>query len=65
MIPQGSPVSPILFMIYTSDIFDKISETSPQVISLSFIDDLRFIAFGSSIKEVIRSFEKVVKELIK
>ena len=50
VIPQGSPVSPILFLIYISDVFDKVTETSPSVTSLSFIDDLGFIASGSSVK---------------
>ncbi len=33
-ILQGSPVSPILFLIYISGVFNKISETSPWVTSL-------------------------------
>ena len=52
-IPQGSPVSPILFLIYISGVFDTVTEASPSVISLSFIDDLGFIASGSLVKEVV------------
>ena len=29
-IPQGSPVSPILFLIYISGIFDAVSAISPK-----------------------------------
>ena len=63
-IPQGSPVSPILFLIYISGIFNKILETSPLVTSLFFIDDLSFIASGSSVKEVVKTYEKVAQEII-
>ena len=63
-IPQGFPVSPILFLIYISGVFNKVSETSPLVTSLSFINDLGFIASGSSVKEMIKALEKVAKEVI-
>ena len=63
-ILQGFPASPILFLIYISGIFNKIAETSLWVTSLLFVDDLAFIASGSSVKEIIGSFEKVAKEVI-
>ena len=49
-IPQHSPVSFILFLIYINGVFNKVSETSPMVTCLSFVDDLGFIALGSSVK---------------
>ncbi len=51
-------------MIYISGVLDKISETSPLVTSLSSIDDLGFMASGSSVKEIVRALEKVAKEVI-
>lgn len=49
-IPQGLPVSPILFLIYISGVFDSASEACHLVTSLSFVDDLGFIAAGFSVK---------------
>ena len=63
-IPQGSSVLPILFLIYISGVFNKVSETSPLVTSLSFVDDLGFIASGNSVKEIVKALEKVAKEVI-
>ena len=63
-IPQGSPVSPILFLIYISGVFDQVTKTCPLVTSLSFIDDLGFVASGSSVKEVGKALEKVAKMVI-
>lgn len=63
-IPQGSLVSPILSLIYISGVFNKVSETSPLVTSLSFAEDLGFIASGSSVKEIVKALEKVAKEVI-
>ena len=63
-IPQGSPVLPILFLIYISGVFSKVSKTSPLVTSLSFVDDLGFIAYDSSVKEVIKILESVAQAVL-
>ncbi len=64
-IPQSFPVSPILFLIYIGEVMNKILETSLLVTSLSFIDDLSFIASDNSVKEIIRVQRKFIKEVIK
>lgn len=43
-ISKGSLISPILFLIYISGVFGKVTKTCPLLTSLLFIDDLRFIA---------------------
>lgn len=52
------------FLIYISEIFKKVSETSFLAISLSFIKNWGFIALGNSIKEIIEVLEKVAKKVI-
>ena len=63
-IPQDSPVSSILFLIYISGVLDKVSEANPLVKSLSFIDNLGFIASGSSVKEVVKTLEEVAQTVL-
>jgi retron-type reverse transcriptase len=51
-VPQGSPVSPILFNIYLSGIFNRIEEQNPEIIALSFVDDIAFLAPGKTFKDI-------------
>lgn len=63
-IPQGSPVSPILFLIYISGVFEEVTRICPLATSLSSIDDLGFIVSGSSVKEVGKALKKIAKTVI-
>ena len=54
-ILQGSPVFPILFLIYFNGVFVKVTESNPAVISLSFIDNLGFIFASYSVKEMAKT----------
>ena len=53
-IPQGSPVSPILWVIYISGVFEAIEAAALGVRSLLFADNIGILASGSSVKEVCR-----------
>lgn len=64
-IPQGLPVSPILFLIYISGVFDAVTENNPTVTSLSFVDDLGFIASGSSVQEISKTLETVASSVLR
>ena len=58
-IPQGSPVSPILFLIYISGVFSKIEEQLPDITCFFFIDDLGFLIADRSISKIAKTLEKV------
>ena len=60
-IPQGSPVSPILFLIYISGMFSTIEEKLPDVMCVSFVDDLGFLTSSHSISKVGKLLEKAGK----
>lgn len=58
-IPQGSPVSPIIFLVYISGVFEKVSVSHPAISALSFVDDLGFIASGYLVKELAKTLGQV------
>ena len=62
-LPQGSPISPILFAIYISGFFDYIEEKIP-ISTLSFADDIGIIAIESSIRDTIKTLEIAGLEVI-
>ena len=58
-IPQGSPVSPILFLIYISGVFSMIEDQLPYFICLSFINNLGFLTADQSVSKIAKILEKV------
>jgi retron-type reverse transcriptase len=51
-VSQGSSVSLILFNIYLSEIFKKIKKQNLEIIALSFIDDIVFLALGKLVNDI-------------
>src|SRR5436853_5292611 len=47
-IPQGSPVSPILFLIYLSPLFTLLKQRHPDIRCPSYIDDICLLVVGYS-----------------
>jgi hypothetical protein len=57
-VPQGSPVSPILFAIYTSGLIKWVEEYVSEAQGLSFVDDLGWVATGSNVNHVVSILER-------
>jgi retron-type reverse transcriptase len=62
-LPQGSFISPILFVIYISGFFDYIEEKN-SISILFFADNIGIIAIESSIRDTIKTLEIIDLEAI-
>jgi hypothetical protein len=62
-VPQGSPVSPVLFTIYTSGQIKWVEEYVSAK-GLSFVDDLGWVATGSDVNQVVTILERCAAKSI-
>jgi len=59
-VPQGSPLSPILYMYYNADLLEAAKD-KPDTMSLGFIDDIVYGVEGKSDKDNVHKLEKVLQ----
>jgi hypothetical protein len=60
-IPQGSPLSPILYMFYNADLLD-ITEHQSNTVSLGFIDDIVYGVERATDKGNARKITGILKK---
>lgn len=58
-IPQGSPISPLLFLLYTTPLYSKIKEFGAKV--SGFVDDITVFISGN-IVENAKKMSRILKE---
>ena len=53
-VPQGSPLSPILFILYIASLYEALEEVA-KISVIGFADDTNIIAFGQTAQENCRT----------
>ena len=59
-VPQGSPLSPILYMYYNADLLE-VTKDEVDTMSLGFIDDIVYGVEGESDKQNVRKLKKLLQ----
>ena len=61
-IPQGSPVSPILYLFYNADLLDICKRPGTRTSGLGFVNNVNILAYSTSIKKNCKTLERLHKE---
>lgn len=62
-VPQGSPLSPLLYNVFCSDISELISPLNPSTYMLQYADDTALIAHGQSISLAANKLQEFTAEM--
>jgi len=57
-IPQGSPISPILYLFYNADLLEESLDISLSITPTGFIDDISLLTYSESTERNVRNLEK-------
>lgn len=63
-LPQGSPASPVLFILLISAMFPYLTERHPDLESISFVDDMGFALRCAELDEGIEKLESVAQHAL-
>lgn len=61
-IPQGSPLSPILFLFFASDLLEELNQSQTDTVQMGFVDDTTIITYSLDCKrncEVLKESHSV------
>ncbi|EAQ89408.1 hypothetical protein CHGG_06027 [Chaetomium globosum CBS 148.51] len=56
-VPQGSPLSPVLFILYISSLYKQLKDEHPHLAIEGFADDTNLLVFGRNPEANVRQLE--------
>jgi hypothetical protein len=56
-VPQGSPLSPVLFILYIASLYGLLKEKHPHLAIAGFADDTNLMVFGREPEANVRQLE--------
>ncbi len=63
-IPQGSPLSPILYLFYNSDLIDRYNTAERlNTVATGFVDNIGLLTVGNTTEETYENLRKIHKEI--
>jgi Reverse transcriptase (RNA-dependent DNA polymerase) len=57
-VPQGSPLSPILFLFYNAELLEICNRSGVRTAGIGFVDDINILAYGPSTDSNCRQLER-------
>jgi hypothetical protein len=64
-VPQGSPLSPILFILYIASLYKMLKEKHPSISLVGFADDTNLLAFGKKPEVNVQQLEQAWKTCVR
>jgi hypothetical protein len=64
-VPQGSPLSPILFLFYNADLIDACNSPDFPATGIGLVDDANILAFGKSTEETCSVLKEIHSRCLK
>ncbi|OHE90236.1 zinc knuckle [Colletotrichum orchidophilum] len=59
-IPQGSPLSPILYLFYNADLLERCNQ-GQETLTTGFIDDVAILAWADTTEEACRKLQEALE----
>jgi hypothetical protein len=64
-VPQGSPLSPILFLFYNAALIEIGNQPQRSLLLIGFANDINLLIYGLSTQANCRKLERIHKDLLK
>ena len=61
-IPQGSPLSPILYLFYNADLLEKLENKGLCTSAAGFVDDINILTYGLTTQRNCEVLQRIHRE---